>query len=543
VRTINGILFALLPLALIASCSSDKNMGMGDSGVQPMPDATMQGCPNGYTQCGDTCAPLKRDPENCGMCGKKCNAGEVCVQGGCALTCGGNAQKCGNLCINTKSDPANCGMCGQKCPDGQVCSAGKCATSCQMGFTDCSGACLDLQTDDDNCGMCNSPCDAGQHCVAGKCTANCQMGWTSCPNDGGTTCVDLTTDGQNCGMCGKQCAMGEFCSQSMCGLGCFGGTTKCGNKCVDLMIDPQNCGACNTPCNGTCFNGMCCSGNLVYCNGCTNLKTDANNCGGCGIKCGGICNQGTCCNQNEVVCNGQCSNTNFDPQNCGGCNKPCPNNLPACVNGVCSAAITVLVCGAPSTVSWNTDVQNKLIATGAFSKVDVMQCNQTTPTLAQLQAYQSVLVFSDTSFANAGTLGDNLADYVTGGGYAVVATFANASVLLGGKWISQNFNLIAGNGQTQPGESNALIILDNSSPLVVGVSKLTASSGYQSTGGAVNGGVVVAEWGDGAPLIIRGVKNGKNRAELNFYPPSSTSRNDFWNGDGATIMKNALLYR
>src|SRR5581483_129615 len=182
-------------------------------------------------------------------------------------------------------------------------------------------------------------------------------------------------------------------------------------------------------------------------------------------------------------------------------------------------------------------------ATGAFSKVDVIQCNQTTPTLQTLQLYQSVLAFSDTSFANAATLGDNLADYVTGGGYAVVATFANASVPLAGKWISQGFNLIAASGQTQPNESQALIIVDNSSPLVAGVSTLTASSGYQSTGGVVNGGIVVAKWGDGAPLIVRGVKNGKNRAELNFYPPSSTSRNDFWNGDGATIMKNALLFR
>ena len=43
--------------------------------------------------------------------------------------------------------------------------------------------------------------------------------------------------------------------------------------------------------------------------------------------------------------------------------------------------------------------------------------------------------------------------------------------------------------------------------------------------------------------LVRGVKNGVNHVELNFYPPSSTARSDFWSGDGATIMKNALLYR
>ena len=65
----------------------------------------------------------------------------------------------------------------------------------------------------------------------------------------------------------------------------------------------------------------------------------------------------------------------------------------------------------------------------------------------------------------------------------------------------------------------------------------------ERSGTATNGGVVVAEWGSGKPLIVRGVKNGVNHVELNFYPPSSTVRSDFWVGDGATIMKNALLYR
>jgi hypothetical protein len=172
-----------------------------------------------------------------------------------------------------------------------------------------------------------------------------------------------------------------------------------------------------------------------------------------------------------------------------------------------------------------------------------MACNTTTPTVAQLQAYQSVLVYSDTSFADATTLGDNLATYQSGGGYVVVATFANASVALAGTWSSGGYNLIAASGQESPSEASALVILNTSSPLVTGVSTLTATSAYQSAGGVANGGTVVAEWGSGTPLIVSGVKNSAKRAELNMYPPSSTARSDFWSGDGATIMKNALLYR
>ena len=296
-------LAAALLIAAGASCSSEPPPAdMPDAMTAPDTTAPMA-CPNGYSQCGQDCAPLKRDPLNCGACGKACKAGEVCVQGGCALQCGGNATKCGAYCVNTKSDPDNCGMCAGKCPAGQVCSVGKCATSCQQGLTDCSGACIDLQTDDDNCGVCGNPCDAGQKCVGGKCTASCQQGWSVCPDgDGGTKCVDLGYDKSNCGTCGNQCPNGQFCSpgadggQSTCGLACFGGTTKCGNKCVDLAIDPQNCGSCGTACNGTCFNGNCCSGNLLYCGGqCVDVKSDVNNCGTCGNKCVmGSCTNGSC---------------------------------------------------------------------------------------------------------------------------------------------------------------------------------------------------------------------------------------------------------
>jgi hypothetical protein len=325
---------------LVASCSSQPDMPGMDASVTP--DTAPVGCPMGYTQCGSDCIATKRDPQNCGGCGKACKDGEVCVQGGCALQCGGSATKCGGACVDTKSNPDNCGMCGQKCPSGEVCNLGKCATSCQSGLTDCSGACIDLQTDDDNCGMCGNPCDAGQKCTNGKCAASCQAGWTACPNDGGSSCVNLNLDNSNCGACGVQCQNGQFCSpgadggMATCGLACFGGTTKCGNKCVDTAIDPQNCGACGVPCNGTCFNGQCCSGQQLYCNGaCRDTKTDKNNCGGCSIVCAGICNQGTCCGANDVVCNGQCANLQNDSNNCGQCGKVCPMNTPACSGGNC----------------------------------------------------------------------------------------------------------------------------------------------------------------------------------------------------------------
>jgi hypothetical protein len=156
-----------------------------------------------------------------------------------------------------------------------------CAATCQPGLTNCSNACVDEQIDDNNCGMCGTTCDPGQHCVAGKCTADCAPPWTSCPTDGGTSCVNLNSDPNNCGQCGNACPMGNFCTPPgdggppQCGLACFGGTTKCGNKCVDTKIDPQNCGGCGIPCNGTCYNSVCCPNNQIYCKG---MCQNASNC-------------------------------------------------------------------------------------------------------------------------------------------------------------------------------------------------------------------------------------------------------------------------
>ena len=267
-----------------------------------------------------------------------------------------------------------------------------------------------------------------------------------------------------------------------------------------------------------------------------------------------FCSSGACASQcavTQTLCTPDggtpyCADTLSDNVNCGTCGNVCPTTKPLCLGGACNnGSVRVLVCGAPGGgATWTTDVQSKLQATGAFATVDVLACNTTTPSVATLQGYQSVLVFSDTSFADTTTLGNNLATYQAGGGYVVVATFANASVVLGGTWASGGYNLITTGSQQEPTEASALIILDNTSPLVTGVKTLTATSGYQASAGTVaNGGVAVAEWGGGTPLIVKGVKNGFNRAELNFYPPSSTVRSDFWVGDGATIMKNALLYR
>ena len=55
-------------------------------------------------------------------------------------TCSGGQFTCGSQCVNAASDPQNCGVCGKTCGAGQTCQAGACA--CKAGALVCNGACV-----------------------------------------------------------------------------------------------------------------------------------------------------------------------------------------------------------------------------------------------------------------------------------------------------------------------------------------------------------------------------------------------------------------
>src|SRR4051812_35916621 len=82
----------------------------------------------------------------------------------------------------------------------------------------------------------------------------------------------------------------------------------------------------------------------------------------------------------------------------------------------------VLVCGAEGgSTGYISDVRTKLIATGLLGTVDTFNVNSGTPTLAQLQAYNAVLLYRNSGYSNPITLGNNLAAYIDGGGGVVTA--------------------------------------------------------------------------------------------------------------------------
>ncbi len=205
----------------------------------------------------------------------------------------------------------------------------------------------------------------------------------------------------------------------------------------------------------------------------------------------------------------------------------------------------VLVVGAAQ-ASYVSDVQAKLVATGMFAQVDIFAANTGTPTLAQLQNYDSVLVFSDASYADPITLGNRLADYVDGGGGVVAATFSfygNQGLSLQGRIQSAGYLPLTATSQT--GGAQTLVADLPGHPLLQGVASFSGgSSSYRNTAALTAGATQVARWTDNLPLVTFKQISTRPVVGLNFYPPSSTARSDFWTAstDGARLMGNSLLF-
>src|SRR5579883_3450585 len=204
----------------------------------------------------------------------------------------------------------------------------------------------------------------------------------------------------------------------------------------------------------------------------------------------------------------------------------------------------VAILGAPNDPAWNNDVQNKLVATGLFSGVDVFNISNGNPlpSLATLQTYNSVLVYTDGAFGgqDSTTLENELDAYVRGGGGVVDAVFANASIAVGGAYQSNNDYSILPTSQSG-GTNLTLVPVNPSSPLLNGVTSFDGGgSSFQSTGALNPNSTLVANWSNGAPLVAYQMLGSGAEVSLNFFPPSSDARNDFWlsSTNGGLLMGN-----
>ncbi len=202
-----------------------------------------------------------------------------------------------------------------------------------------------------------------------------------------------------------------------------------------------------------------------------------------------------------------------------------------------------------STSAWFTDPQSRLIASGYFGAVDIINASTTTPTLAELQAYDAVITWSNVNYQNATALGDVLADYVDAGGGVVVAVFANTSTstarFLQGRWLSGGYEIVVSQGGSQTGSATLGTVHVPGHPLMTNVNTFDGgtSSFRPVTTARTPGSVLIASWSDGKPLVATHGTHAR-RVDLGFYPPSNAASSSFWVGttDGGALLSNALLY-
>lgn len=195
------------------------------------------------------------------------------------------------------------------------------------------------------------------------------------------------------------------------------------------------------------------------------------------------------------------------------------------------------------------DVADLLLASGRFGSVTMVDAAYATPTLAELNAFDAVMVWSDYYFADPERLGDTLATFVDAGGGVVCATFesvGDAGLHLEGRWESERYYLVErGSFQCCDNDSLGSVSLP-AHPVMSGVVRFKGGNGaYRASPAALTAGSeLVASWSDGTPLVTARTQGQTRRVDLGFYPPSSRLTSDFWqfDTDGGLLLANSLAW-
>ncbi len=211
----------------------------------------------------------------------------------------------------------------------------------------------------------------------------------------------------------------------------------------------------------------------------------------------------------------------------------------------------IIILGAEQS-AWIQDIQSKLQATGQFSEVDYQVIpngpSGVMPTLAQLQGYAAVMVFSDYGVESG--LGSILASYVNGGGGVVLCMFSLGGDLIDASFDNSTYNVITPGSYTAGTTETLGTVAVPSSPIMNGVTSLNGGSeSFHTTSTALNGnGQVIAYWNDGnicvASRTNAGTGGNVRRVDINMFPVSTAEYAGGWvpTTSGATLMANAMTW-
>jgi hypothetical protein len=195
-------------------------------------------------------------------------------------------------------------------------------------------------------------------------------------------------------------------------------------------------------------------------------------------------------------------------------------------------------------------IAQNISKTGLFKNVTYMNVSTFTPKLSELQIFDALLIFSNKKYRDPYTLGNNVADYVEGGGGVVLMMFEierQGNFGLQGRFEEQKYLTIP---RAVPCSRSPRLsmgkIYDPTHPIMNNVKSFDGgiASIRPGTNKVYSDARRIADWEDGKPLVTAKILDCARRADLAFFPKSSEIYSDGWHPqtDGYLLMANALYW-
>jgi hypothetical protein len=185
-----------------------------------------------------------------------------------------------------------------------------------------------------------------------------------------------------------------------------------------------------------------------------------------------------------------------------------------------------------------TQLRSQILAESNVAAVDFFDALNGTPSLGQLQQYHIVVPYSFNPFADSVTLGNNLADYVDGGGIVVhygLAHYGPAEPFgINGRWVSGGYNAY---DYSTNGEFNAFSLgtFNGGHPLMAGVTTLNSNQANIVTPNAAATEVAQNNFGESL-VAFRPISGGHTTVGVTAYVGAGAFGQS---GDWGKVVVNA----